>query len=108
MAHVEKQRDGSYTIVIEAGKDPQTGKRKRITRNVRVDREREAKKIMHQMVAEIENGTYISPNNITVAQFLHMWLRNKKFEIAERTYSDYKSIIDTVLIPPNLYILMAG
>jgi len=96
--HIEKRYDSSYTIVIDAGRDHED-KRIRITKSVKTSRKRDAEKIMRKMIYEIENGTYIQPNKITVGEHLKHWLEGKKANIAPRTYESYEMIVKKHLIP---------
>ncbi|MGI6078800.1 MAG: site-specific integrase, partial [Fastidiosipilaceae bacterium] len=56
--HVEKRYKSSWTIVINAGVDA-LGNRIRIVKSVKVKKKSEAEQIMRQMLAEIDQGTYI-------------------------------------------------
>lgn len=97
--HLEKRYNSSWTIVIELGRDPVTGKRKRITKSVKRTKKK-AQKIMHEMVHEIEIGTFVKPTELTVAEYLKQWLKNYcEANLAPSTYASYKMIIEKHLIP---------
>lgn len=96
--HVRKRGKNSFQIVIELDKD-EYGNRQRIYQSVKTTRAREAKDIMIQMIAEIENGTYVEPTKIKVKDYLLSWLKSKKPDIAERTYESYEMILRVHLIP---------
>jgi len=98
MAHLERQNNGSWTIVIEVGRDPETGKRKRITKNVRVDKPT-AKKIMARMVTEIEEGTYVEDTDMAVDEYFQFWLDQKRQYVAQETYDFYKYKVNRHIIP---------
>lgn len=94
--HLRKRGD-SWLITIEAGRDA-SGKRKRIYKSVKVPK-KEAQRIMYEMIAEIERGTYVEPKKITVEEYLLYWLENKKPNLAPRTYESYEMIVKKHLIP---------
>lgn len=97
--HLEKRSKSSWTIVIELGRDPVTGKRKRITKSVKCN-SKKAKKIMHEMLHEIETGTFVKPTELTVAEYLKQWLKNYcETNLAPSTFASYKMIIEKHLIP---------
>jgi len=95
--HLEKRYKSSWTIVIDTGRD-ENGKRIRIIKSIKGPK-RDAEKEMRKMLYEIENGTYVEPNKLTVAEYLQQWLESKKPNVAPRTYESYEMIISTHLIP---------
>ncbi|MFW6271315.1 MAG: tyrosine-type recombinase/integrase, partial [Bacillota bacterium] len=99
MGHLEKKGKKKYKIVIEAGKDPVTGKRKRIHKTVNTTK-RKAKKIMAKMQTKIDQGNYIKPSDIKLEKYLKKWLKEYcEPNLAPKTYQDYKGIIKNHLIP---------
>ena len=73
--HITQEGKGIWRIVVEAGRDPATGKRKRIVRRYR-GRKAEAEEILTQLLAELRQGSYIEPSRLTVAEWLDTWLTN--------------------------------
>jgi len=97
--HIESAGKGKWRIVIEAGRDPATGKRKRIVRRVE-GRKADAEEILAQLLAELKQGTYIEPSRITVAEWLHTWLHEyKKLKLRPSTWESYEVIIRNHLVP---------
>ncbi|SFR15428.1 tyrosine-type recombinase/integrase [Desulfoscipio geothermicus] len=97
--HLEKRNKGSWTIVIETGRDPATGKRKRLYQAFKGTK-KEAEKEMARLITEIEKGTYIDPSDMTFGQFATMWLDDYgKLKLAPTTYRRYKQIIDLRVVP---------
>jgi len=94
--HLRKRGD-SWLITVEAGRDA-SGKRKRIYKSVKVPK-KEAQRIMYEMIAELEKGTYVEPKKITVEEYLLYWLEGKKPNLAPRTYESYEMIAKKHLIP---------
>jgi len=92
-----RKRGNSWQIVIEVGRDA-SGKRKRIYKSVRGTK-KEAQRIMHEMIAEIDRGVYVEPKKVTVEEFLLYWLEGKKPNLAPRTYESYEMIVKKHLIP---------
>ncbi|UOF91055.1 site-specific integrase [Fodinisporobacter ferrooxydans] len=83
MAQIEKRGEGTYRLTIEAGFDS-NGKRKRHRKTVKAKNITEARKEYAKFLTEIESGTYIKPEKMTVDSFVNNeWL--KKF--AETNYS---------------------
>ena len=82
-----------YKIIIEAGKNPSTGHRKRIIRRVE-GRKKVAEDLMVQILSDIKQGTYIEPRKTTVSEWLDTWLKDyKKMELRQTTWESYEYII---------------
>lgn len=89
--HIEKVKNtkNRWKIIVEAGKDPTTGNRRRIVR-YHTGRESEAKDIMAKIIAELGQGTYVDIDKITVAEWMEKWLKEyKKPVLRPRTYELY-------------------
>ena len=97
--HLEKRSDKSWTIVIELGRDPRTGKRKRFKKAFRGTK-KEAEKELARLLAEIEKGTYIEPTKLTFGEYLLKWLDDYgRPNLAPSTFDSYQRIIRKHIIP---------
>ncbi|MBM7624744.1 tyrosine-type recombinase/integrase [Sporohalobacter salinus] len=98
MAHLRKRGD-SWQVTVEAGRDPITGKRKRIYETVDGTK-KEAEARMHELAHEVESGQYIEPSNLTVKEYLLQWLEDYcENTLAPSTFESYEMIIKSHLIP---------
>ena len=71
-----KQRSkGSWTIIIDAGRDPATGKRRQQWHTVKGTK-REAEKRLAELVHQVDNGVYVKSGNLTVGAYLDQWLED--------------------------------
>lgn len=95
---IELIKGKKYQIIIEAGKDPKTGKRKRIKRTVN-GRKTEAEKLCSDIIYELEHGTYIKPEKTILAEYLRLWLKTYAINKAPSTYAGYKRIVESHIIP---------
>ncbi|MBC7324142.1 MAG: site-specific integrase, partial [Moorella sp. (in: Bacteria)] len=87
------------TIVVEAGRDPATGKRRRIKRAFQGNK-RDAEKEMARLIAEVERGTYIEPSRMTFGEYTLSWLEDYgRIKLSPTTYRRYKQIIDLRVVP---------
>ncbi|MGB9866578.1 MAG: tyrosine-type recombinase/integrase [Bacillota bacterium] len=97
--HLEKRYKSSWTIVIDVGIDPATGKRKRITRSVKGTK-RQAEQVAQQLVAELQQGTYVKPQKITLADYLRQWLEVACVpRLSPKTIQGYRTCIENHIIP---------
>lgn len=60
--------EGRYTI----GRDPGTGKQ--IQKSVYGDTQKEVRQKLAQITAAIDNGTYRTPDKITVSEWMKVWM----------------------------------
>lgn len=91
--HVRPAGKNRWRVVVEAGKDPGTGKRRRIVRYV-MGRKSEADDLLAHLTAEYKQGTYIQPSKITVGEWLDTWLETyKKVNLRPRTWESYEILV---------------
>lgn len=97
--HLEKRAKGSWTIVIELGYNPVKNSRDRIYRAVQGPK-READRVMHEMLHQLQTGTYIEPTNLTLGEYLNRWLTTHVMQnLAPKTLRSYRMEINNHIIP---------
>ena len=72
---IVKRSKDSWTIILNLGRDPSTGKRKQqwvAVRGTKRDAEKKLAELQHQM----DTGSYLKPSKITVGDFLNQWLND--------------------------------
>ncbi|XUX00155.1 MAG: tyrosine-type recombinase/integrase [Dehalogenimonas sp.] len=97
--HIVKRYPDSYTIVIELGKDPITGKRKQ--QWVSIKGTKKAAEIkLSELLHQLDTGNYLKPGKTTLKDFLEKWLDEyARPNLAPRTVEGYESIVHQHLIP---------
>ena len=96
---IKRKGSNNYTIVLQLGLDPATGKRKQqwITAG---PSKREAEKQMTELIHLMDTGVYMKPGKITVANYLEEWLKGYVWpNLSPRTAEGYESIVRFHLIP---------
>ena len=97
--HITKRGKDSYTVVLNLGRDPSTGKRKQQWVSVKGTK-KEAEKRLSELLNQLDNGVYMKPGKTTLADFLERWLRDYACSnLAPRTAEGYETIIRNHLIP---------
>lgn len=104
--HLEKRHNSSWTIVIEAGRDPATGKRKRIVRGFKGNK-RDAEKEMIRLMHELETGTYVEPTAMTVKDWVNQWLEQARPRLSPKTHYRYAELAEDYIIPRLGQILLS-
>ena len=89
-----------YTVVLELGKEPGTGKRRRVNFRIDTTDEEEAKKFLLMKQAEYLKGEMLMPSDMTVEQYLDEYLEFcKGSDYSSATIRDYVSVIERYLKP---------
>jgi len=97
--HIRKRGKNSYSVVISTGRDPATGKYKYQWTSVKGTK-KDAERRLAEMLHQLENGTFIKPGKVTVAEYLERWLREyARPSLSPRGFERYASIIRRYLIP---------
>ncbi|AHM56364.1 tyrosine recombinase xerC-like [Peptoclostridium acidaminophilum DSM 3953] len=96
--HVRK-RGKKWAIVLDVGTDPQTGKRKQRWFSGYATK-RDAEKELAEKINEIENGTFVMPKNISMAEYLEYWLEKyASNRLSPTTLYGYRMIIEKHIVP---------
>ena len=94
-----KRSKGSWTIVLNLGRDPTTGKRKQQWVTVRGTK-KEAEKKLAELQHELNTGSFVKPSKLTVGDFLQRWLNDYVYpHVRAATAEGYRIIVECHLIP---------
>ena len=97
--HIIKRYKNSYTVVLNLGVDPTTGKRKQQWVSVKGTK-KDAEKRLSELLSQLDNGTFMKPSKTTLGEYLERWLKDYVWpNLAPRTAEGYESIIRQHLIP---------
>ncbi len=97
--HIKKRYKNSYTVVLNLGIDPTTGKRKQQWVSVKGTK-KDAEKRLAELLHQLDTGTFMKPGKTTLAEYLEKWLMDYAWpNLAPRTAEVYESIIRQHLIP---------
>jgi len=94
--HIRK-RGQNWSIVVELPRGVDGKRRQRWVsiRGSKKDAEKELRKLLHAM----DEGTFVEPGKITVAEFLERWLKHATDKVAPKTHERYSEIARKNLIP---------
>lgn len=96
---IKRKGSNNYTIVLQLGLDPSTGKRKQqwITAG---SSKREAEKQMAELIHQMDTGVFVKPNKNAFSKYLEEWLKDYVWpNLSPRTAEGYESIVRCHLIP---------
>ena len=93
---IKRKGSNNYTIILQIGLDPVTGKRKQqwITAG---SSKREAEKQMTKLIHELDNGIFTKPNKKTLGSYLKEWIKSIQGNLSPRTVEGYITIINRVI-----------
>lgn len=95
--HLRKR--GKYWYLVYYDGVGTNGKKKYKWVNTKCEKKPEAEKVKRKILTQIDNGTYVEPNNIMFGAYIKEWIEEIKDSIAETTYEDYKGRIDKYIEP---------
>ena len=96
---IKRKGSTNYTIVLQLGLDPSTGKRKQqwITAGTS---KREAEKQMAELIHQVDTGIFIKPSKTSLSKYLEGWLKGYVWSnLSPRTAEGYESIVRCHLTP---------
>src|SRR5271168_3425263 len=97
--HIRQQGKGSWELKFDLGRDPLTGKR--ITKYATFrGTKRKARDELTRLLAQRNEGSYVDPTKMTMAQYLHHWLEvDVDRRVAARTAARYRGIVEKNITP---------
>lgn len=99
LGHIRKRGKGSWTVVVDMGRDPTTGKRRQVWRSVRGSK-REAQEFLVQLLHQRDTGIEQPPGKQTVGQYLEQWLEAYvRISVAPTTFLPYATCVRRHLTP---------
>jgi integrase len=97
--HIRQQGKGSWELKFDLGRDPLTGKR--ITKYATFrGTKRKAQEELTRLLAQRNEGSYVDPTKMTVAEYLHHWITSDiDRRVAARTAARHRGIVEKNIIP---------
>lgn len=96
--HIRK-RGPSWSVVVDVGRDPETGRRKQKWHGGFQTR-KEAQRALTEILGRLEEGTFVERSRLTVAEFLREWLPVLETKgLRESTRSSYRMMVEKHVIP---------
>lgn len=96
---IKSRGKNTYSVIINLGKDPTTGKYKQQWVTVKGNK-RDAEKRLSELLHSMDTGNYMKPGKATVAEYLGSWLADyARPNLSPRGFERYESIVRVHLIP---------
>jgi len=96
---LRQRSKGSWEITIDIGRDPQTGRRLRHFESAKGTK-KDAQRRLYELLYSLEQGAYVKPKRITLAEWLERWLSSYVLtNCSPRTVDSYRSEVHAHIIP---------
>lgn len=96
---IRKRGKSSWQVIVDLGRDPASGIRKRRFEKVEGSR-RDAERRLTELLSERDRGIDIVPERLTVAEFLERWIRDyASVNVSASTLVRYTGIVRKHAIP---------
>ena len=97
--HIKQRAKGTWSLIIDLGRDPATGKRRQQWSTVRGTK-KEAEARLTELLRQVDTGGFVKPTKLTVGEFLEQWLRDyATTNVRSRTLEGYVGVIERHLVP---------
>lgn len=96
---VRKRSEDSWTVVVDVGRDPVTGRRRQIKRAVKGPK-RNAETLLVELLHQRDLGIDQPPGKLTVAEYLEQWLKDyAQTNTPPATFAMYRTMVHAHIIP---------
>jgi integrase len=94
---MRERRKGYWELAVDAGRDPATGRRRRVVRGFRGTK-REAQRALNELLVSVDGG-HTTASTATLAQLLRDWLENVGPSLSPTTLAGYRRLVDGYIVP---------
>ena len=96
---IVQRSKGTWRLLFDAGRYPQTGKRRQKSVTVRGTK-KDAERRLRELLTSVEAGGYVNPTSLTVGEWLDEWCASYvKIHTTPRTADSYRAIVKHHLSP---------
>lgn len=100
---IKQRSPGSYSIILDLGKDPVTGKRRQKWHTFRGTK-RGAETECARLITELEKNEYVEASKLTVGQWIDQWIEagapgRRRKKVSQRTLERYGQLLRTHIKP---------
>lgn len=88
---IRQRSDGRWEARYTVGIDPGTGKQ--IQKSVYAKTQKEVRQKLSQIVTEIDDGTFVEPCNMTLTEWLDIWLKEYIGNVKPATDKSYNDLV---------------
>ncbi len=94
---IRQRKDGTWEARYTIGRDPGTGKQ--LQRSIYGKTQSEVRQKLTAVSRDIDNGNYLAPAKLTVAQWLEQWLSDYTSNLKPYSLLNYRSQVKNHIVP---------
>lgn len=94
---IRQRKDGTWEARYTLGRDPGTGKQ--VQKSIYGSTQKEVRQRLQQVQVEINNGAYVEPSKMTIAQWLNVWMEEYTEGLKPASRISYKQHIKNHIAP---------
>jgi integrase len=95
--HIRK-RGGAWSVVVDTGRDPGSGRRRQKWHSGFRTR-KDAQRALADILSRLDRGTYVEPSRQTVAEYLAEWLAAIRTRVRPGTWESYERNVRSHIDP---------
>ena len=101
---ISKRKSGTYSIVVELGRNAEDKRRQQSKGGFRT--KKEAQEALNLLLSELQGGTYVKPREVRLAEYLREWLEAAAPNLSGKTTERYRIAIERHLIPALGHLML--
>lgn len=94
---IRQRKNGNWEARYTVGRDPGTGKQ--IQKSIYGKTQKEVRQKLTQIIASIDDGTFISPSKLTIGAWINMWIKDYIVSVKPATARIYENNCRNHIIP---------
>jgi integrase len=104
-----RKRGQTWTVTLDAGRDPTTRRRRQVSRGGFKTR-KEAARWLTTALGQVDQGGYVAPTRELVGEYLLEWLAGIRSSLRPSTWESYERLVRRHLIPRigHIYLHQLG
>jgi hypothetical protein len=92
-----RKRGDAWQVIVYAGRDPVTGRKRQLSRNVRGTK-REAQAVRTRLLVEVDDGHHVS-TTATFGDLVEQWFEHASPDWSPKTAAETRRLIDKIVKP---------
>src|SRR5512132_430676 len=87
------KRGNGYSVILDLGRGPDGKRIRKWHPGYRTKRDAERARV--KLLAELDNGGYVDPAKLTLAEYLERWLTYKAGRVEPETVDRYRELLES-------------
>ena len=93
------KRGKKWSVVIDLGRDPVTGKRRRSWHSG-FERKKDAERARVEILSRLQSGQFVEPSRQSLGEFLlNQWLPARRANLSPTTFENYRIQVEAYILP---------